>query len=58
MMRGSFLQTSQPFTAACMGPGAGSLGDTVVAHGAPQQVAKAYDSATAPFLKKAIAGKK
>ena len=58
MMRGGFLQTSQPFTAACMGPGAGNLGGTVVAHGTPQQVANVRDSATAPFLKKAIAGKK
>ncbi len=37
-----------------MGPGAGNLGGTVVAHGTPQQVAKIHDSATATFLKKAI----
>lgn len=41
-----------------MGPGAGDLGGTVVAHGTPQEVAKVHDSATAPFLKKAITGKK
>lgn len=41
-----------------VGPGAGDLGGTVVAHGTPQEVAKVHDSATAPFLKKAITGKK
>ena len=41
-----------------MGPGAGNLGGTVVAHGTPQEVAKVHDSATAQFLKKAIAGEK
>lgn len=35
-----------------------NAGGTVVAHGTPQQVANVHDSATAPFLKKAVAGKK
>ena len=37
-----------------MGPGAGNLGGTGVAHGTPQQVTKVHDSATAPFLKKPL----
>jgi excinuclease ABC subunit A len=38
-----------------MGPGGGSVGGHVVASGTPEQVADAADSATGPWLKKALA---
>ena len=35
-----------------MGPGAGEQGGCIVARGAPQEVAGAKDSRTAPFLRR------
>lgn len=37
-----------------LGPGAGDLGGTVVAHGTPEEVANEKNSATARFLRRAI----
>lgn len=39
-----------------IGPEGGDAGGQVVAQGTPEQVAQSSDSATAPFLRKALLG--